>query len=239
MKLRDAESSARNIPEAQVLAVTPTPDWRSEPEKWAANATAKEFAEHELTIMRDDGLYRHLRCQRPKSWMYGFDIVTWPGSLVVQGDIGTFAFKRVTDMFEFFENSRREINPGYWAEKAVAFDRHGGPRDTTLESFERRVREWIASEAGDDHWGLCPSDLMSFRCAVERDVIKPIHDWGGGDLAEARQNLIQFEWKSPSTGERRDGRGSWEWDFSEFDTTFLRCCHAIVLGIKLYREATA
>lgn len=219
---------------ASAEALSAEHDWRSPNERWTAQAVEHEFKNHELTIIRDDGVYRHLRCCRPDTWSYGFEIVTWPGHLAISGDIGCYVFSRVTDMFEFFGAGR--INPGYWAEKALAVDRHGSPRQVTLESFEQRVRSWIASEAQS---GLAPSDVVSFRCAVERDVINPMHDWGGGDLHEARRNLRDFVWVSPTTGERRDASDSWEWDFADYDTTFLRCCHAIVLAISKYREAHA
>ena len=42
-------------------------------------AFAEDVAEHELTVRRDDGLYRHLRFQKPGTWIYGFDLITWPG----------------------------------------------------------------------------------------------------------------------------------------------------------------
>jgi len=38
---------------------------------------ARDVAEHQLTILHDDGLYRHLRCARPGS---GAAIAAQPGS---------------------------------------------------------------------------------------------------------------------------------------------------------------
>jgi hypothetical protein len=81
----------------------------------------QETAEHEMTVLRDDGLYRHLRFQRPGTSIYWFDLVTWPGRLVICGDCGDLMFSRLRDMFEFFgpdssrggfEDARWGINPG-------------------------------------------------------------------------------------------------------------------------------
>jgi hypothetical protein len=44
-----------------------------------------DTAFHRLEIVRDDGLYRHLRMKQPGKSCYYFDIVTWPGYLTVTG----------------------------------------------------------------------------------------------------------------------------------------------------------
>jgi len=78
----------------------------------------KDTAEHKLTVIKEDGVYRHIRCQRPGTWCYGFDIITWPGYLAYAGDMGEFVFKRLDDMFNFFRGDR--INLRYWSEKCLA-----------------------------------------------------------------------------------------------------------------------
>ncbi|SQC93443.1 Uncharacterised protein [Cedecea neteri] len=86
----------------------------------------RDVALHTLQIHRDDGLYRHLRFKRPGTNAYYFDIVTWPGYLTITGDMGTWTFSRVSDMFNFFMDSHFGhrasfvINPGYWSEKFEA-----------------------------------------------------------------------------------------------------------------------
>lgn len=103
----------------------------------------KAFAEHTLEILRDVGLYRHLRCQKPGTWTYGFDVVTWPGYLCVCGDIGTWVFSRVSDMLPWFEASS-EINPDYWSQKLA--DGHDRARRTRWEYSE----EQHGAEGRDD-----------------------------------------------------------------------------------------
>jgi hypothetical protein len=71
---------------------------------------------HEMTILLDEGLYRHVRFRRPDELGYWFDLVTWPGYLAINGDlISGYTFARIEDMFNFFAGDH--INPMYWAEK--------------------------------------------------------------------------------------------------------------------------
>lgn len=82
---------------------------------------SKDTATHEMTVLRDDGVYRHLRFKGPGSSAYCFDLVTWTGHLAITGDMGANMFCRLDDMFEFFRTDRlhggHTINPGYWSEK--------------------------------------------------------------------------------------------------------------------------
>lgn len=66
-------------------------------------------ANHTMKIHRDDGIYRHLEFSRNGSNSYRFDLVTWPGYLCVTGDMGTWTFSRIADMFDF---SRPAISGG-------------------------------------------------------------------------------------------------------------------------------
>jgi hypothetical protein len=67
-----------------------------------------DTAEHELTVLRDEGLYRHLSYGKPRSGTMRVDVVTWPGHLAYVGDMGAFVFSRVADMFTFFRGDRRK-----------------------------------------------------------------------------------------------------------------------------------
>ena len=88
----------------------------------------KDVSDHQLELLRDDGLYRHLRFAKPGSIMMSFELVTWPGYLCFCGDMRDFLFTRIPDMFNFFRSSRQDriagetlyINTGYWGGKCVA-----------------------------------------------------------------------------------------------------------------------
>lgn len=75
----------------------------------------RDVAEHQMQVLRDDRLYRHLLFKKPGTGCYHFNIVTYPGTLVYTGDMGSFVFQRLEDMFEFFRSDADRgdgINPG-------------------------------------------------------------------------------------------------------------------------------
>lgn len=185
----------------------------------------RDTAEHEMRVLKDDGLYRHLRCQESGTWIYGFDVVTWPGYLAIVGDCGDYVFSRIRDMFEFFESDHGRINPDYWAQKLQAPRGTDSARSYSHDAFASYVRDW-ARDACDERWGvhdeIYPSLLIG---ALEREVV-------GGythSEAEARQRLEDARYDDIDFGD------AWEWDLREFDTQFLWCCWGIVWAIKQYR----
>lgn len=197
-------------------------------------AIAAEFAtdvrDHVLEIRHDDGLYRHLRCQRPKNSEYWFDIVTWPGSLTVRGDItDAYTFTRLPDMFEFFRSRSGRINPCYWAEKLDAGRRSA--KQFSEEVFARNVWDAVREEVRD-YLGLAKAVRAEF-----------FDDYACiGDSSQAHAALEQFEYVPPlRLGFQEPFRfdNAWEWDLTDWDAGFLRACHAIVWAIRQYDQAKA
>lgn len=64
---------------------------------------ARDTAEHEMTILHDDGAYRHVTFHnREHAWNMWFELITVPGALIFQGDIGGgYSFRRTHDMFRY------------------------------------------------------------------------------------------------------------------------------------------
>lgn len=65
-----------------------------------------DVAAHQIHVLRDDGVHRHIRFKRPGTYCMQFDLITWPGYLCYTGDMGTYVFNRLEDMFEFFRTGR-------------------------------------------------------------------------------------------------------------------------------------
>ncbi len=80
----------------------------------------RDVCNHQMTILKNDGVYRHIRFQQPGTNCYYFDLITWPGYLTICGDMGTWTFSRTHDMFDFFARNTLEINTHYWSEKLEA-----------------------------------------------------------------------------------------------------------------------
>lgn len=189
---------------------------------------------HEMDVLRNDGMYRHVRFQKPGTSMYFFDIVTWPGHLVITGDCGDYHFSRITDMFEFFgdrdhgfADARWGITPGYWAEKL-----RGPGRDTartyTEDVFRETVGEWLDQQCDGSLGGY---DAHVLRHAMHTQVLDD-PDGYLTDEGVARQRLNDFRHDEHYVSD------VWEYDFREYTWPYLWCCWAIVWGIEQYRNVT-
>jgi hypothetical protein len=126
-----------------------------------------------MTVLLDQGLYRHLRFQKPGTGVYAFDIVTWPGYLAISGDMGSAVFTRLPDMFEFFGIEKGAVNVDYWTEKLVANDRNGGStrfsRDLLRALCKRLHDEYVA----DAEPGYVQSDGGMLWSDIEEEVVDP------------------------------------------------------------------
>jgi len=108
---------------------------------------------HKMKIIKDDGLYKHLRFKAPDTYCMYFDIITYPGGLLYTGDAGTFVFSRIEDMIDFFRNDKKEllINPCYWAEKVKAESISGGGiKEFDSEIWKKRIIEYWEEYYEDD-----------------------------------------------------------------------------------------
>lgn len=186
-----------------------------------------EVERHELSVLRDDDLYRHLRFRRPDTITYWFDILTWPGYLAVVGDCGDFVFARTRDMMDFFAADHGRINPQYWSEKLRA------PRPDAALTFSHdklviALKEWFKEQDYDMSGNLLgATGRQALWEAIDRQIINV--SWSE---AEAVQHLRDFQHK----GHLYLIDSAWEWNLREYDWSFLWCCWAIVWGIRVYRE---
>lgn len=190
---------------------------------------ARDTARHQMTVLHDDGLYRHLRFSNPAPHGHTpFDLVTWPFNLVVKaGWVFHFDIDATEDMFALFRRTALagEINPGYWSEKVRAG--RDDVEDFSPELFEQQVKQHVveAIRNGDAPRG------------IGAEVTRDIFEWGDiSHEAGARQALEDFRYEGWSFGE------TWEWNFRGFTPGFLHCCYAIRHGIDLWdasRKAVA
>lgn len=206
---------------------------------------ALDTAEHKMTVIQDNGLYRHLRFRKPGTGMYGFDIITWPGSLVIKGDMGTYLFSRTEDMFEFFGTG--DMNPGYWAEKTPGY----GRKNESIKTYDAEtVRGYIASYIEDavseaaadaecEHDDV--EDVAIATSKYRRRLMEHINselfpdtvDYFNPSLSEEEmhQALADFEFEG-----REFWSDTWEWDLTTYTHQFLWCCLAIPYAIRTYRS---
>lgn len=176
-----------------------------------------EVADHEMTIMHEAGINRHIRFQKPGHSNLWFELVTWPGCLAIHGDMGSWMFNRVTDMFEFFRGEK--INPSYWAEKIVSESRFGGPCQKFNVNY---FRECIHSILED--YDLPSEKLSKIKEQLEEDVLC-FSDDGEVDAHHAlsKFNCDGFEFSD-----------AWEIKGRDWTYHFIWCLYAIVWGIQQY-----
>ena len=195
----------------------------------------KDIANHKMTVLLDNGIYRHLRFAKPNERSYWFEIITYPGELILTGDMGTYVFRRLEDMFTFFRSENKnatnlEINPSYWGEKLVATGNNSlwsSHLEFSGETFRKRVEEnlkdWLADETVSEEEGKqVTEEVAGMLDAInnsedERESIGAARDFS------FKVNDHRFEFYDP-----------WEWNCKEFRYHYLWCCYAIVWGIAQY-----
>lgn len=198
---------------------------KSEVETIVAKRFAEETAEHVMEVCSDNGVYRHIRFQEPGTVMYHFDLVTWPGHLVIAGDCGDFMFTRIRDMFDFFDGPA--INPHYWAEKLRPSSAiRGMSTRYSYDVLKQYVLEWYVSVSAQFELGR--DDSVKLRQSLQELIL----DDPACLTSEhhAHQCLRDFVWRGNTIAD------TFEWELREYDSQFLWCCHAIVWGIKTYKD---
>lgn len=201
----------------------------------------KDVANHEMTVLHDDGVYRHLRFKAPETGVHWFDIVTWPGNLTVTGDMGTYQFAREPDMFTWF--SPDEINPSYWAEKLAAanYGRYDG--NPVRRYSKKEFKAWLMGRFWDDRQDMTGPDAAKAWRLIRETIFE---NWYSGnksapeneheaiekirDLHQHYANTLSYElydW-----GDAIEG---WQ----DFTGHYLWNCHAIIAAIRDYRAHKA
>ena len=194
----------------------------------------QDIADHEMTIIRDEGVHRHLRFKRPKTMAYYFDVITWPGSLCIHGDCGTYVFSRTEDMFNFFKMDRNDfnhdrteglqINPYYWEEKLQAADMKrrgiGGTREYSQEKFQKAVKDRY-----DDFYMHSDSPDKEVWERLEDEVL-----WAESEES-AHRAAAEFEHNG------FDLVDFWENDLTEYTFGFIWNLFAIAYCVREYENS--
>lgn len=191
----------------------------------------EQVAHHQLTVLRDEGLYRHLRFAAPGTMNWSFDLVTWPGHLAIAGDVGAgYMFARNPDMLTFFADGRPpgHINAPYWAQKLVG---HPQVREFSERLFHEYLVDLVAQARdeleGDDDAAaafvaLVDEELSGLSNAHEaHQALEDFNRAYGGDFAD-------LNWESHDVE-------SW----LDFTADFTRALHLILWGGQQYNQYVA
>ncbi len=182
---------------------------------------------HQLTVLHDDGLYRHLRMAEPGTGIWSWNVVTWPWHLYVGGDIGSgFVWSREEDMLRFMDTANYgdyhsdgspHLQADYWSEKLDIACRDRARRYSP-ELFTKRVREAIAD-------GL----LGGWIARQESKELREELTW-----VDPHDEVSAREWLS---SHRKEFPDAWEWDLQDWDHHYLLAAYGVVTTIRAYRAA--
>lgn len=202
----------------------------------------RDVSKHKMEIIRDDGIYRHVRFKKPESGDMYFDLITWPGYLCYTGDMGSYVFSRVTDMFQFFRNDRGYnpgqgrklyINTGYWAEKVEAQDKGDGVTEFSEERFERAVIGDLVGWLKSHRYKTTKDERRELWEAVKDEVLDADSDSGGH-----RKQIAAYEFHYQVNDRLAFClQDFWDHQFTEYSFRFVWCCYALAWGIQQYDEA--
>lgn len=188
-----------------------------------AESFLADVAKHNLVIKINEGLYRHLHFSKPRNSYLWFDIVTWPGCLTIRGDMGTWIFSRVEDMFTFFRSNKLAINESYWSEKLLNGTSSHGARWSAQEFDEEHFRKTLIDHL-TNHYDLQGERLV----AVTKDLNEQMNFCSG----QGQHAFLQAAYDFKSHG--------FEFECCElpsgmvYQYQFLWCLYAIVWGIQQY-----
>lgn len=183
---------------------------------------------HNMNVIKDDGLYRHIRFEQPNTNNRYFELVTFPNYLVIVGDMGSWTFSRIQDMFVFFDKDNIDFR--YWAEKLVAQtvygysnDHYDGTKRFSYEKFKEVVKnyfdevieQYLEDEfTKEDYWSAIEDEVL---CA--------------SNIHEAYANMYHFTFNNFRFHDVH------EYDITEINPYFEWCCRAIRWGIRTYKNS--
>lgn len=198
-------------------------DWQP-PEEIAMNKRFRADTEGmKLRVLMDNGLYRHLSFVGPRNF-YGFNVITYPGRMIVDGAMGTFVFSREDDMLRNFFTSDY-VNTSYWAEKTTSISTHSG-----IKGFDQEILTGLILS---EFWKWSRKEADNYLVTEKWQQVKDtlLNDWlyvGTEDEARAALNNFRVNY-----GIDLDKSG--EAELTEYTAQFLWSLHAALWAAQNYR----
>lgn len=180
----------------------------------------EDIDSHEMTIIRDAGVNRHIRFKVPNTINMSFDLITWPGHLCYTGDMGTYVFSRIEDMFQFFRGASKGheglyINTGYWAEKCLAAGTNGVLSEYNAENAKQIIQDML-------------DDSEAPQITVD-EINNNIIGYADDDEGAIRSAISDME-----HDEEGIFNDFWETNLHIRPYRYVWCCYALSWGISIY-----
>ncbi|GHH54747.1 hypothetical protein [Streptomyces candidus] len=193
-----------------------------------------------MTVVKDDGLHRHLSFRFPKASWDWCEVVTWPGMLILRGGLGCWSFTRTEDMLDFFRPGphRERIDPLYWEGKLVpgsgsevkVYDEgraRAYVRQAVAEAVETHehiqaedAEDWLFSEFSYAEWDSEAALMRTLGWFEGRvDAERPV----GGSVEEISASEFHFPVQ--------------DWDLHRYSDWFLLSCVVLPWAVEQYDAA--
>jgi hypothetical protein len=182
-----------------------------------------DIRDHKMIVVRNDGVDRHLRFRREGTSTYWFDLITWNGTLCIDGDCGTYVLARLQDMFEFFRSGGGRINPAYWQEKVRGSSRHEG-----IEKWSEELFRYAVVSDFRDYWRESNDWEKRRECWAE------LREQVLGDTSD-EHTAMRAAYDFNCEGFRLDD--FFDHHLTEYTFHFIWCMRAIVWGIQQFDAA--
>lgn len=187
---------------------------------------------HRMTVLNDDGLYRNIRVENPDSFSYHYTITTVPGYLMVTGDMGSYTFSRLRDMFEFhsikWDREVPTIDYNYWAEKCQAVAKHRDIYVYKQEELEKYAKETLKEMLDDYNF----SD--KYKEEIMTDFQEEVLEWLNGDEYSDMQLVMEFSFLDETYRIRPFEDIFTDGNFKEICVSFKWVCWAIAHTVRDY-----
>lgn len=200
----------------------------------------EDIKNHEMTILLDSGVYRHLRFKTKNTNCYYFDIVTYPNHLVISGDMGCLVASRLNDMFQFYRTDREyqlkdgrklPINPSYWAEKIESGT--DNIKEFSIDRFKEIVNEYIDSSLDGADW--TEDEIQELKIDIDRAI-----DYIDSNSVRMFDMINEYEYRKEDTLYTEESDFTfddwWEYHSSceEYTFHYIWKCYAITYAIQEY-----
>lgn len=198
-----------------------------------------DVIDHKMEIIRDDGVYRHLRFEIPGTIRHRFDLITWPGHLCITSDCGVYVFIKMLDMFKFFRgdglgggnNKTLYINKERSSKSVSSKDCIGGIKEFSSIAFIVAVKS-----AFDTYFERCKQADISTEFTTKINEASKAECWR--EIEEKVLNCTcEREAYMALNSFRHSGftfQGFRKYPITDYTFNYLWCLYAIVWGIAQY-----
>ena len=179
----------------------------------------KDVKNHRIDVKMDNGVYRHIVFSQPEhNFLNRFELITTPWRLMITGDMGTWVFARLEDMFNFFRSPNGSINTGYWSEK-LQNGVHGCSKEAKVydgDTYRQRLIDSL------ENYTLTQKKRAAIVSALKMQDFDDEH-WLMQQISEFECEGFRFQ-------------DVWEVGMAVYAYHFVGGCYAIAWGINQYDE---